>query len=104
MIIKATTQDRAEHNSVLCKSCHKHPKKQSAYDSAYGITAQKCRSAYDSAYDPPLKCLRQCLHYYIVTISNTIVGTLNKLYKKLERLCRPFRIFHLVFICKEGRE
>ena len=76
-----TIQDVIEHGSALCKnSPHKYPKKHSAYEGAYGITAQKCRSAYEGAYEHMPKCLRQCLHYYIGTISNTIVGTLNRIY------------------------
>ncbi len=100
MTAKVPTHDMAENYQVVFKPCQKHLQQHSAYGSAYGITAQKCRSAYERAYEPRLKRLRQRLHYYIVTIGITIVGTLNKLYKKLERLCRPLRIFHLVFICR----
>jgi hypothetical protein len=95
MIVKKTTQDVVEHNSAICKnSCHKHRTQSSAYDSAYGILSQKCRSAYGSAYEHITKCLRQCLHYYIVTIGNTIVVTLKRTYIEQERLCRTFKIFH----------
>jgi hypothetical protein len=105
MIVKETTQDVIEHNSAICKnSCQKYLKIHSAYGGAYGITAQKCRSAYEGAYEHMPKCLRRCLHYYIGTISNTIVGTLNRIYIELERLCRTLGIFHSFFICKEGRK
>ena len=94
MIVKITTQDAVEHNSVIFKnSYHKYRKKQSAYGSAYGITAQKCRSAYERAYEPMQKCLRQCLHNYIVTIRNTIVVTINTLYKDLITAMPYNRIF-----------
>lgn len=103
MITTVTTHDMAEHYLVVSKPCHKHPPKDSAYERAYGILAQKCRSAYERAYEPRPKCLRTCLHYYIGTIGITIVGTLNKLYKELERLCRPLWIVHFVFVCKGRR-
>ena len=50
MIAKVTTHGMAEQYLVVFKTCHKYPQKYSAYDSAYGITAQECRSAYGSAY------------------------------------------------------
>ena len=100
MAIKAPTQDKTQHISKHRKSCQKHRQKQSAYGSAYCITAQKCRSAYGGAYKPMPKCLRRCLHYYIVTIGITVVGTIIKLYILLKRLCRDFRIFILILFVR----
>ena len=97
MIVKDSLQGMAEQVFGLYRPpCHGQVQKKSAYDSAYWITAQKCRSAYEGVYKPIPKCLRQCLHYYIVTIGITVVGTLNKLYILLKRLCRTLRIFILI--------
>ena len=92
-----------ERNWLPSKSSHKHRRKGNAYELAYGFTAQKCRFAYERAYEPGQKRLRQCLHYYIGTIGNTLVGTLKGLQGKLQRLRRHKGFLHFLFVCKGER-
>ena len=73
MIIKATTQDRAEHISELCKSCPNHSQNSSVHIGVHDVTAQKCNSVHEGVHLLPQKCTWRCTHYYIL-IYITIVG------------------------------